>query len=72
MSIITFISDFGFKDHYVSSVKASIIKYNQNIKIVDISHNIRKYDISHAPSLKLIVLIYVDLCTLACSITDTQ
>ena len=48
MSIITFISDFGLKDHYVSSVKASIIKYNQNIKIVDISHNIRKYDISHA------------------------
>ena len=25
-----------------------VIKYNQNIKIVDISHHIRKYDISHA------------------------
>ena len=37
MSIITFISDFGLKDHYVALVKASIIKYNQNIKIVDIS-----------------------------------
>lgn len=48
MAIISFISDFGLSDHYVSSVKASILKYNQNLKIIDISHNIKKYDISHA------------------------
>ena len=48
MAIISFISDFGLSDHYVSSVKASILKYNQNLKIIDISHNINKYDISHA------------------------
>ncbi len=48
MSLITFISDFGQSDHYVASIKGSILKYNSNIKIVDISHEIKKYDISHA------------------------
>ena len=48
MPLITFISDFGWTDHYVGSVKASILKYNTNIQVVDISHNIKKYDISHA------------------------
>ena len=48
MSIITFISDFGLSDHYVSSVKASILKYNSSNQIIDISHEINKYDLSHA------------------------
>ena len=48
MSIITFISDFGTTDHYVASVKASILKYNPNNKVIDISHEIKKYDLSHA------------------------
>jgi len=48
MPLITFISDFGQSDHYVASVKGSILKLNSNIKIVDISHEIKKYDISHA------------------------
>ena len=48
MSIITFISDFGMSDHYVSSVKASILRYNSSNQIIDISHDIKKYDLSHA------------------------
>ena len=48
MSIITFISDFGRTDHYVASVIASIHKYNPNNKVVSISHEINKYDLSHA------------------------
>ncbi len=48
MPIITFISDFGMSDHYVASVKGSILKYNPNNKIVDISHTISKYDLSDA------------------------
>ena len=48
MSIITFISDFGTSDHYISSVKASILKYNSNNTIIDISHRVKKYDLSHA------------------------
>ena len=40
MAIITFLSDFGTKDHYVAAVKAQIFKQNPNAQIVDISHNI--------------------------------
>ena len=48
MPIITFISDFGTTDHYLASVKGSVLKYNPNNKIVDISHEVNKYDLSHA------------------------
>ena len=48
MSIITIISDFGYTDHYVAAIKASIYKLNSNLNVVDISHDIKKYNISHA------------------------
>ncbi|MEO9806667.1 MAG: SAM-dependent chlorinase/fluorinase [Reichenbachiella sp.] len=48
MAIVTFLSDFGHSDHYVAAVKASILKENPNINIVDISHDISVGDIGHA------------------------
>lgn len=48
MSVITFMSDFGTTDHYVASVKASIVSQKEDQIIVDLSHNIRPYDIGHA------------------------
>jgi len=47
MALITFMSDFGENDHYVSAVKAKILSINPEIHIVDISHNINPFDISH-------------------------
>lgn len=47
MAIITFTSDFGTKDHYVAAVKAMIYSFNPNIKIEDISHEIKPHDIGH-------------------------
>lgn len=47
MAIITFMSDFGRKDHYVASVKAKIFQYNPNAQVVDISHEIKMFDIAH-------------------------
>lgn len=40
MAIITFLSDFGTKDHYVSVVKARIFSEDSSAKILDISHSI--------------------------------
>ena len=40
MAIITFLSDFGTKDHYVASVKAKMLIENPNAQIIDISHSI--------------------------------
>jgi S-adenosylmethionine hydrolase len=47
MAIITFMSDFGENDHYVSSVKAKMLAINPELKIVDISHHITPFDITH-------------------------
>lgn len=48
MALITFISDFGYKDHYVAAVKASMLSLNPGVQILDITHEIRQFDISHA------------------------
>ena len=48
MSLITIISDFGYSDHYAAALKASIYKLNSNLNVVDITHDIKKFNISHA------------------------
>lgn len=48
MSIVTFISDFGTKDHYVAAVKAVLVSSDPRIQIIDISHQVQPYDIGHA------------------------
>jgi len=48
MPIITLLSDWGLTDHYVASVKGAILSRVPEAVIVDISHNIRLFDIKHA------------------------
>lgn len=48
MSIITLVTDFGLKDHYVSLLKAKLIRLNSNSQIVDISHLIDKFNLYEA------------------------
>lgn len=48
MPLITFLSDFGWRDHYVAAVKAKILSEDANLQVVDITHNITKHDIIHA------------------------
>jgi S-adenosylmethionine hydrolase len=48
MAIITFMSDFGHRDHYVAAVKAKIWSINPNINVVDITHSIEHFNIPHA------------------------
>jgi S-adenosylmethionine hydrolase len=43
--LITLLSDFGLKDPYVAEMKAVILSICPNASIVDISHEIEKYDI---------------------------
>ncbi len=47
MALVTFISDFGKEDHYVAAVKAAILQVNPNLNIIDISHNIQPFGLSH-------------------------
>ena len=46
--IISLTSDFGLSDHYVGSMKGVILGINPDSQIVDITHEIPKYDIFRA------------------------
>lgn len=43
--IVTLLSDFGTKDHYVASMKGVILSINPRCQVVDIAHQIRPQDI---------------------------
>jgi S-adenosylmethionine hydrolase len=45
MAVITLLSDFGLKDPYVAEMKAVILSINLEAHIVDITHEIEKFDI---------------------------
>jgi S-adenosylmethionine hydrolase len=47
MALITFLSDFGYTEHYAASVKARILSRDPEARIVDISHGITPFDIAH-------------------------
>ncbi len=44
--IITLLTDFGLTDPFVAEMKAVIFSINENAQIVDISHQVNKFDIS--------------------------
>lgn len=48
MGVITLISDMGSSDHYLAAVKGTILAYAPTTSIVDISHEVRPFDIVHA------------------------
>ena len=48
MSILTLTTDYGASDHYVAHLKGHLLKQNPDFKIVDVSHNIKSFDIVQA------------------------
>lgn len=48
MSIITLITDFGYKDQFVAQMKGEIYNNNPESQVVDISHNISPFNIMEA------------------------
>ncbi len=47
MALITFLSDFGLTDQYVATVKAELLSLDPQSTIVDISHQVRRFDVAH-------------------------
>ena len=45
---ITLTTDMGLKDYYVATLKGAIYSELPDAKIIDISHNIPPFDITHA------------------------
>ena len=48
MVIIALLTDFGTKDYFVGAMKGAILSINENVNIVDISHEIAPQDIKSA------------------------
>ena len=48
MAIITLTSDYGTTDHYVASLKGLLLSVDAAMVIVDVTHNIKNFDIVQA------------------------
>ncbi|MFT5165049.1 MAG: S-adenosylmethionine hydrolase [Saprospiraceae bacterium] len=45
MPLVTFTSDLGLADYYVAVVKGTLLSHNPALNIIDISHNVKSFDI---------------------------
>ncbi len=46
--IVTLTTDLGWKDYYLGSIKGSILSIDSSVNVVDVSHDIKTYDIVEA------------------------
>ncbi len=47
-AIVTLLTDFGTRDHYVASMKGVILNINPRCTLVDITHQVKPHDIAEA------------------------
>lgn len=45
MGVITFTSDYGLIDHRVAAVKGKVLSLKEDVKVIDISHDIQAYNL---------------------------
>jgi S-adenosylmethionine hydrolase len=48
MGLITLLTDFGYRDHYVAALKARLLGLAPTAIVVDITHAVEPFDIAHA------------------------
>jgi S-adenosylmethionine hydrolase len=48
MALVTLLTDAGESDFYIAAIKAKILAVDPTLRIIDISHQIRAFDIGHA------------------------
>lgn len=48
MGLITLLTDFGYRDHYVAALKARLLALDATVPVVDISHGVEPFNIAHA------------------------
>ena len=48
MALVTFLSDFGYRDHYVGTVRAAILAVNPALQVIDLCHGVPNCNIAHA------------------------
>jgi S-adenosylmethionine hydrolase len=68
--IITLLSDFGTRGPYVGSMKGVIISICRKARIVDITHNIDKFSVSHGAYVLASIVSYFPAGTIHVCIVD--
>jgi hypothetical protein len=48
MQIVTLTTDLGLKDHYVASLKGQLLSKSPNVKLIDVSHLVKPFNIAEA------------------------
>lgn len=48
MTIVTLTSDFGNQDYYAAILKGAMLQQHKSLQFVDITHNVKNYDIVQA------------------------
>jgi S-adenosylmethionine hydrolase len=48
MGVLTLLTDFGYRDHYVAALKARLLHLAPSLSVMDITHGVEPYNIAHA------------------------
>ncbi|MFD1873299.1 SAM hydrolase/SAM-dependent halogenase family protein [Hymenobacter bucti] len=48
MGVLTLLTDFGYRDHYVAALKARLLHLGPTLPVMDITHGVEPYNIAHA------------------------
>jgi S-adenosylmethionine hydrolase len=48
MGVLTLLTDFGYRDHYVAALKARLLHLAPSLAVLDITHGVEPYNIAHA------------------------
>jgi S-adenosylmethionine hydrolase len=68
--IITLLTDFGTKDHYVASMKGVILSINPQCTLIDITHQVSPQDIQEGAFLLANSYSYFPKGTIHLSVVD--
>lgn len=71
-AIITLTTDFGLRDPYVAEMKAVILSINPNATIVDITHEIEKFNIRMGAHILASAAPYFPLSTIHVAVIDPE
>ncbi len=69
-SIITLLTDFGARDHYVASMKGVILGINPRCSLIDISHEVTPHDIQMGALILANAFSYFPKGTIHLSVVD--
>jgi S-adenosylmethionine hydrolase len=48
MGVLTLLTDFGYRDHYVAALRARLLQLAPTLPVMDLTHGVEPYNIAHA------------------------